>query len=331
MSVEQHREILATPAYVPAGNARPVPGSVAVLPEPVKLFVDAVEAAGGHVSALSAQTRGLIWLDPNGSEHLGEVLSENPQLSWVQLPYAGIDAFAETLKGSARPTLTVTSAKGAFAQPVAEHALMLALALLRRLPLRLSETSWGDGTVGTSLYGLHVMIVGAGGIAIELIRLLRAFGVTITVVRRGSEPVEGASATVSTIDLDVVLPTADVVVLAAALTDDTRGLIGGRQFDQMKNSAVVVNIGRGGLIVTEALVDALQAGSIAGAGIDVTDPEPLPDGHPLWTAPNIIITPHSADTPAMTRPLLARRVSNNTRAFLGQRGFDGVVDPGVGY
>ncbi|SMQ67940.1 D-isomer specific 2-hydroxyacid dehydrogenase family protein [Agreia sp. VKM Ac-1783] len=331
MSAQQHREILAAPAYVPADDARPVPGPIAVLPEPVQLFVDAVESAGGRVSALSEETRGLIWLDPSGSERFGQVLSDNPQLSWIQLPYAGVDAFADILKRFARPTLTVTSAKGAFAQPVAEHALMLALALLRRLPLRLSATSWGDGTVGTSLYGLHVVIVGAGGIAIELIRLLRAFGVTITVVRRGSEPVDGASATVSTNDLDAILPTADVVVLAAALTDDTRGLIGGRQFAEMKNSAVLVNIGRGGLIVTDALVDAIQTGSIAGAGIDVTDPEPLPDGHPLWIAPNIIITPHSADTPAMTRPLLARRVSNNTRAFLGRGGFDGVVDPVVGY
>lgn len=122
-----------------------------------------------------------------------------------------------------------------------------------------------------------------------------------------------------------------MLVLTAALTDDTRGLIGRAQFDAMKNSAVVVSIGRGALVVTDALVDALQSGSIAGAGIDVTDPEPLPDGHPLRIAPHLIITPHSADTPAMTRPLLARRVFDNTRAFLGGGGFDGVVDPVVGY
>jgi phosphoglycerate dehydrogenase-like enzyme len=99
----------------------------------------------------------------------------------------------------------------------------------------------------------------------------------------------------------------------------------------MKASAILVNIGRGGLVDTDALVAALSTGRIAGAGVDVTDPEPLPDGHPLWSAPNVIITPHSADTPAMTAPLLAHRVANNTRAFLGRGGFDGVVDPAVGY
>ena len=331
MSDSQHREIVASPAFVPSDDARPAPGPIAVLPEPEPLFVDAVESAGGEVAPLSAATRGLIWLDPKGAERFGAVLAENPQLSWIQLPYAGVDAFASILASSARPSLTVTSAKGAFAQPVAEHALMLSLALLRRLPLRMSARSWGDGTLGTSLYGLHVVIVGAGGIALELIRLLQPFGVSVTIVRRGSAPVEDASETVSTDRLDAVLPSADVLILAAALTDDTRGLIGEQQFGLMKNSAIVVNIGRGGLVVTDALVEAMQRGGIAGAGVDVTDPEPLPDGHPLWTAPNVIITPHSADTPDMTRPLLARRVANNTRAFLGEGGFDGVVDPVVGY
>lgn len=331
MSDSQHREVLATPAFVPSGDTRPVPGPIAVLPEAQALFVDAVESAGGEVTELSESTRGLIWLDPKGAERFGEVVAENPQLSWIQLPYAGVDAFAAILASSARPSLTVTSAKGAFAQPVAEHALMLSLALLRRLPLRMSAHSWGDGTLGTSLYGLHVVIVGAGGIGLELLRLLHPFGVSVTIVRRGSTPVEGAAATVSTDRLDAVLPSADVVILAAALTDDTRGLIGEQQFAEMKDSAILVNIGRGGLVVTDALVEALQSGGIAGAGVDVTDPEPLPDGHPLWTAPNVIITPHSADTPDMTRPLLARRVANNTRAFLGEGGFDGVVDAVVGY
>jgi phosphoglycerate dehydrogenase-like enzyme len=331
VSSHQHREILAAPAYIPAPDARPVPGPITVLPEQESLFVDAAESAGGRVAPLSSSTRGLIWLDPYGVEAFAQVLEENPQLSWIQLPYAGVDAFAEVLKRAARPTLTVTSAKGAFAQPVAEHALMLTLALLRRLPLRLSATSWGDGTLGTSLYGLHVVIVGAGGIALELIRLLHPFGATVTIVRRGSAAVEGASSTVPTSALDDVLPTADVVILAAALTDDTRGLLGAAQFGTMKKTAVLVNVGRGALVVTDALVDALQTGTIAAAGVDVTEPEPLPDGHPLWHAPNVIVTPHSADTPDMTRPLLARRVANNTRAFLGRGGFDGVVDPVVGY
>jgi phosphoglycerate dehydrogenase-like enzyme len=331
VSPGQHREVLARASYTPAPGSEPTAGPIAVLPEAQGLFVDAITAAGGQVAELSPQTRGLIWLDPRDSERLGSILDDNPQLSWVQLPYAGVDSFTEVLRRHARSTLTVTSAKGAFAQPVAEHALMLTLALLRRLPLRLSATSWGDGTLGTSLYGLHVVIVGAGGIALELLRLLEPFGVTTTIVRRGGDPVAGADATLPTARLNEAIELADVVVLAAALTADTRGLIDKARLDAMKASAILVNVGRGGLVDTDALVTALSSGSIAGAGVDVTEPEPLPEGHPLWAAPNVIITPHSADTPAMTAPLLAQRVANNTRAFLGQGGFDGVVDSVVGY
>ena len=99
----------------------------------------------------------------------------------------------------------------------------------------------------------------------------------------------------------------------------------------MKQSAVLVNVARGALVDTDALVAALSSGEIAGAGLDVTDPEPLPDGHPLWGAPNCLVTSHSADTPEMTAPLLAGRIRLNVEAFYGTAGFAGVVDPVAGY
>ncbi|CAN5370541.1 D-isomer specific 2-hydroxyacid dehydrogenase family protein [soil metagenome] len=327
----QHQSIASVAiAPVPA-DLRPTPGPIAILPKAGSLFVDAVAAGGGEIGELSDDTRAIVWLTSNAPGQLANVLATHPGIQWVQLPWAGVDAFGGLLKEHDRPHLLWTSAKGAYAQPVAEHALMLTLALLRRIPQRVRATSWSHESTGESLYGLSVVIVGAGGIAIELLRLMAPFNVSTTIVRRSTEPLAGADRTVSTDALDDVLATADVVVLAAAMTDDTKHLIGEPQFRAMKETAILVNIARGGLIDTDALVHALSAGEIAGAGVDVTDPEPLPDGHPLWSAPNVIITPHSADTPEMTAPLLAERLKQNVIAFVGDGSFAGVVDPQAGY
>jgi phosphoglycerate dehydrogenase-like enzyme len=128
-----------------------------------------------------------------------------------------------------------------------------------------------------------------------------------------------------------VLPDADVVILAAAATGETAHLIGRQHLDAMKPSAALVNIARGHLIDQDALADALAAGQLVGAGLDVTTPEPLPDGHRLWSSPRIVITSHSADTPEMTEPLLAERIRANVAALVGDGAFVGVVDPVAGY
>nr|WP_290472060.1 NAD(P)-dependent oxidoreductase [Leifsonia sp. 71-9] len=119
--------------------------------------------------------------------------------------------------------------------------------------------------------------------------------------------------------------------MAAALTGGTRQLLSATEFAAMKEAAVLVNIARGGLIDTDALLAALREGRLAGAGVDVTDPEPLPDGHPLWDEPHCLITPHQADTPEMVAPMLAERVRLNVAAFLGDGRFVGLVDPEAGY
>jgi len=326
----RHEAVLASPATALPSDRRPVAGPIAILPVSRERFERAVEAAGGELAPLDQHTRGLIWLDNDGAADFAEVLRTHPGIGWVQLPWAGVEGFAEALRSQGRPGLVVTSAKGAYAQPVAEHILTLTLALLRELPTRIPARSWG-AKEGASLYGLDVVVVGAGGIALEFLRLVRPFGVRTTVVRRSREPVPGADRTVTGDRLHEVLGSADVVVIAAALTGDTARLFGAPEFDRMKRSAYVVNIARGGLVDTSALIDALESGAIAGAGLDVTDPEPLPDGHPLWSAPNVIITPHTADTPEMTGPLLAARIRQNVSAFLDTGEFAGVVDPETGY
>lgn len=327
----RHRAVLGVPATVLPEAQRPVPGPIAVLPEASAVFVAAVESGGGTVAPLGPDTRGVVWLDYHRAGELAAALRDHPQIGWVQLPWAGVDGFAEVMRAEHRDGLLWTSAKGAYAQPVAEHALALSLALLRFLPRRIRASSWDDRPDGVSLFGLRVVIIGAGGIALELLRLLQAFRAHVTIARRSAEPVPGADATVPSDALHGVLPEADLVIVAAALTGGTRGLFGAVEFDLMPETAYLVNVARGGLVDTDALVHALEAGIIAGAAVDVTDPEPLPDGHPLWSAPNVIVTPHMADTPTMTAPLLAERIRLNVQAFLGDARFVGIVDPELGY
>ncbi|WP_323743061.1 D-isomer specific 2-hydroxyacid dehydrogenase family protein [Curtobacterium sp. VKM Ac-2887] len=326
-----HRAVVPT-SGAPLPIDAPQSGPVAVLPEPTDLHVTAVTEAGGTVAPLDADTRGLVWLDPRDPSGLADALDAAPGIGWVQLPFAGVDAFAHLIQEHGDRVL-FTSAKGAYAEPVAEHALALTLGTLRVLQKRARAHSWATEPEGVSLYGRNVVVIGAGGIALEYIRLLAPFDVDVTVVRRSADPVAGASRTVTTDQLDEVLPDADVVMIAAAMTSGTAKLFGAQQFAIMKPSARLVNIARGGLVDTDALVEALRTGAIAAAGLDVTDPEPLPDGHPLWSEPGAVITPHQADTPEMVAPLLAERVRLNTTAFLdgSGEGFVGVVDPVAGY
>ncbi len=150
-------------------------------------------------------------------------------------------------------------------------------------------------------------------------------------VRRQAEPVPGAARTVTTAELDDVLPGALVVFLALALTPATEHIIGAAQLEAMDERAWLINVARGGHVDTDALVAALRAGSIAGAGVDVTEPEPLPDGHPLWSLRNCIITPHTADTWEMRMPLLAGRIRANVAHFAAGEPLEGLVDPDAGY
>lgn len=333
MSKFTHREVLSERPVPLRDDLRPEPGKIAILPEPQsgeRAEAQPVRDSGGIVAPLSAATRGLIYTSTRDVDTLVRTLERYPEIGWVQLPFAGIDAYGKAIVPAADRGVLFTSAKGAYAQPVAEHALMLTLALLRQLPLRLRANSWGASS-GLSLYGANVVIIGAGGIAREYLRLLEPFDASTTVVRRRADAVAGADRTITTAELDTVLRDADVVMLAAASTDETRTLINTERLAAMKSTAVLVNIARGALIDTDALIAALEEGSIYGAGLDVTDPEPLPAGHPLYLHERCIITPHTADTPEMVRPLIDRRIRDNVRAFLKTGEFVGVADPHAGY
>jgi phosphoglycerate dehydrogenase-like enzyme len=301
---------------------------IAVGPRPASFATDAVAAAGGSVVDITDRPDALVWLDPMEVQGLADQMAVAPDVRWVQLPFAGVERILSF--GLLDHERIWTCAKGSYAEPVAEHALMLALAGLRHLPVRVVARSWGT-PAGTSLYDQPVTILGGGGITTKLLEQLAPFRAQTTVVRRQADPVPGATRTVPVGALHEVLSGSLVVFLALALTPETTGIIGARELALMDQTAWLVNVARGGHVDTDALVSALDQGSIAGAALDVTDPEPLPDGHPLWGRDNCIITPHTADTIEMVRPLLAERIRTNVARFAAGEDLVGVVDPDAGY
>ena len=289
----------------------------------------AVEEGGGRVSPLEAAD-GLVWLqgDPEG-------LPELPgSVRWVQLPSAGVERWLRA--GAVDGERTWTSATGAYGLPVAEHALALMLAADKSLHAFARERSWpahpDEGRHHVrSLEGATVAIVGAGGIGRALISLLEPFGGEVIAVTRRGWHVPGAARTLPADRVSEVWPAAHHVVIAAPATDGTRRLVGARELAAMREDAWLVNVARGTLVDTDALVDALRSGAIAGAALDVTDPEPLPGDHPLWALPNALITPHVATPPEAERRHFAARVRENVRRLAAGEELEGLIDPEGGY
>lgn len=290
-------------------------------------LADAIAAGGGEVrDAAAAEV--LVWTDPGEAQALGATLAGHPGIRWVQLPWAGVERQLDVIR--AHSDTTWTCGKGVYAEPVAELALTLLLAGLRGLGTYARATTW-EPPLGTNLTGAAIALVGGGGITESLLRLLGPFRCDVTVVRRRAVGLEGASRVVPPDHLDDALAAADAVVLALPLTSDTVGLLDRRRLDLVGGRGWLVNVARGRHVATDDLVAALADGSLGGAALDVTDPEPLPPGHPLWTLPNALITPHVGNTPQMAVPLLANRVTENLRRWAAAEPLLGLVDPAAGY
>jgi phosphoglycerate dehydrogenase-like enzyme len=300
--------------------------AVAVLPR-AGYLADAVTAGGGRVVD-PADAAVLVWTDPADDGGLAAVLDEHPHLRWVQLPWAGIEPHLEVVRAHAERTWTC--GKGVYAEPVAEHALALGLAGLRGLDRYARAGRW-TAPRGRNLLGARVTIVGGGGIAESLLRMLGPFGCEVTVVRRSAAPLAGAARVLPPEELDEAFTGALLVVLALPLTPGTDRLVDRRRLDLLAEGACLVNVARGRHVVTDDLVAALRDGSLGSAGLDVTDPEPLPAGHPLWDLPNAIVTPHTANTEEMAEPLLSARVTENVRRWAAGEPLIGLVDPAAGY
>lgn len=275
-----------------------------------------------------AQADALIWTHAGGDPAaMRAILDDNPQIRWVHLGPAGIERYVPYLDAER----TWTCGKALFDRPVAEMALALMLAGFRRLHRYARETTWTD-LDGQTLFDANVTILGGGGIAQMLARLLVPFDARVTVVRNRVEPMEHVADVVPTDRLHEALATADQVVLALALTPETTRIIDGAALDAMQPHAWLVNIARGGHVDTDALVAALRDGRIGGAALDVTDPEPLPDGHPLWSLPNALIAPHTANPATISgRQSSVNRTVDNVRRFAAGQPLVGLVDVELGY
>lgn len=303
----------------------PSPLPVAIEPERDRHLAAAVEEAGGVVVPLE-QARALVWIgEPAEFPVLGE------QIEWVALKTAGIEAFRAA--GVIDDRRIWTNASGFYAAGCAEHALALLLAGLRQIGTSV-VLGWNDDVIPPAvrtLRGATVTIVGAGGIGRELTPRLSACGAWVVAVNRSGTPVDGAVRTVTPDLLDDVLAETDHVVLAAPATADTRHLIDDRTLALLKPHSWVVNVARGPLIDQAALGRALTEGRIAGAALDVTDPEPPPHDDPLWSLPNLIVTPHIANpAPGLTREM-APWLAENVRRFAAGEQLISVVDPAREY
>ncbi len=303
---------------------------VAILPSATDEIQRAVTEGGGSVVDI-ANADALVWTDPRHPQQLKETLESSP-VEWVQLPFAGIESFFDA--GVIDPKLTWTCAKGIYGPACAEHALALMLASARRLHVHARAQSWSKLGLDSPEYRLDdktVVVVGTGGIGSALVPMVQPLGMRIIGANRSGHALDGAERTVVVDELEGVLREADFVVVAAAYTDATHHLFDKSKFAAMKSDSWIVNVARGGLIDTEALVAALRAEEIGGAALDVTDPEPLPDGHPLWDLENCLITPHVANTWAMGLAELPGLVRRNVAARAAREPLEGLVDPELGY
>jgi len=288
-------------------------------------------------AAQSAQTRSraseaevLAWWQFSRGD-LAALAPRMPRLRWVQSPAAGVgDQRLHEILG---PNVTIASAAGVYAGLVAEHALMLLLALNRRLPdllLQQQQERWA--MLDTRFVDGQTMgIVGAGGIGQAAARMAKAFGMRTMGIRRGVEPIPDVDLTLRQDQLPLLLAESDAVLLATPLTPETTGLVDSAFLHSMKRTAVLINVARGKVVNTGALITALNEQVIAGAGLDVTDPEPLPAGHPLWHARNAIITPHHANPYRSSGMYPVRRFAENLRRYLAGESLLAIVDPERGY
>ncbi len=324
MAMQDVFVVVNLPAVVPEDLR---PSLVAAHPRAEVVLVDDADRFAALLPRADA-----AMLMPQMAPLLGPALRPGGRLCWLHSVPAGAEGLL-TPEVIAAGHVALTSSKGPTGPMVAEHALLLMLALARGLPAfarnqaaRCWQVPAGPRPV-LDLFGKTVLILGVGGIGGHLARTCRV-GLQMRVLGTARTRHHDAHVEryVEPADLPAALGEADFVVVCLALTTETRGIINAAVLAAMKPTAYLINVARGGLVDEEALIAALQAGQLAGAGLDVTAVEPLPEGSPLWAMPNVIITPHVANGRDRAVEQTVVFMCENIRRFAEGEPLLGVVD-----
>jgi D-2-hydroxyacid dehydrogenase (NADP+) len=265
-----------------------------------------------------------------------EHLNQAHRLRWVQTVGAGVERLLEP-HIVARSELIITNASGIHVQPIAEHAFGFLLMFTRNLHLaaaRQHDAQWNSTPYRETLRSLHgktLGVLGLGAIGQRIAQIGAAFGLRVIGLKRAPHRVEGVAEVYGPDQLLEFFAASDLLINILPLTPATRGWIGREALAALPRGAFFVNVGRGATVNTEALVEALRSGQLAGAGLDVTEPEPLPADHALWTLPNVIITPHYSGAQPDYYRLLGELFVENLRRYVHGDPLLNVVDKHAGY
>lgn len=264
-----------------------------------------------------------------------ELLAGSTTLKWIQLNSAGADAYAKP--GVLPAGALLTNASGAYGLAISEHMLGMVLEIQKKLYLYRDNQKaglWRDEGAVTSVYGSVTLVVGLGDIGGEFARRMKALGsYVIGVKRTPGKKTEWLDELYTMDELDALLPKADIISLSLPQTPDTYHLMNEERLKTLKSSAILINVGRGSAIDTDALVHVMKQGHLNGVGMDVTDPEPLPETHPLWNIPNAVITPHVAGYYHLQETLERIRgiAMRNLAHYLAGEPMENLVDFKTGY
>lgn len=265
-----------------------------------------------------------------------ELLSKADHLQWLSSAFAGVAPYLREDIWP-RPDCLLTSGSGAYGPTISEHVVMVLLMLMRRMPEYQADAAqyrWAFHTPIRSIAGSQIVMLGTGDIGSNTARRLSALGAEVTGVCRSGRSKEPAFTRVIPLErLDSVLPQADAMVMALPETSETAGILSRSRLALLPSSAYVINVGRGSAIDQEALVEALWAGKLAGAALDVMTPEPLPENHPLWDCPNTIITPHVSGNMSLgiTCDLAVELFCQNLERYAVGKPLNNLVDRIRGY